>query len=107
MIDTRKRLLTEALGEEWVEPYKIWEGPFYVTKDRNRTFTTADDYEALRVAVIVPNVERFVGYLCDRNDRYLFTPFSTFVWWLTLSPEECTEIICNFGIEMLGWEVKE
>jgi len=63
MNDSRRRLLTIALGECWHSNYisangKCYEcgkiiSPVDVYQDR-RTFTSADDYEALRVAVIVP-----------------------------------------------------
>jgi hypothetical protein len=122
MIDARRKLLTEALGECWHEIAYTRANAFKCScgevfhhgealeaklhcKKLNRTFATADDYEALREKVIVPNAEKFVEYLELRPDGVLL--FDRFAWWLTLSPEERNEIICDFGIDVLGWEVKK
>jgi len=113
MIDTRRKLLTEALGEKWHD-YHLGNNSVlsscscglegYAVRDictkANRTFASADDYEALRVAVIVPNIEAFHLWLKAKVPQQWFSGFE---WWLTMSPEERNEIICDFGIEVLGW----
>lgn len=112
MNNPRRRLLTEALGEEWhdyhlgdytvlsscscgLEGFAVRE----ICTKANRTFTSADDYEALREKVIVPNIIEFMTWMYA-YDSGLFH-------WLTLTPEERCEVICDFGIAYLGWEVKE
>lgn len=116
MIDTRRKLLTEALGEKWHD-YHLGNNSVlsscscglegYAVRDictkANRTFATTDDYEALREKVIKPNSELFSVFVWTKVDISM----NQLKWWLTLSPEECNEIICNFGIVCLGWEVKE
>lgn len=121
MIDARRRLMTEALGECWHDIqgprfYKaIDDTPRYICKicgagfdhvafNNNRTFASADDYEALRVAVIVPHSNHFSAWVkyklnkirkgqCSVGDKIPNEPLEV---WLTLSPEECNEIICDF-----------
>lgn len=99
MIDSRRKLLTEALGEEWCGD--DLDGQVNVL---NRTFAHTDDYEALRIAVINEHISEFTNYTIRRQYGNIDAAFN---WWLTLTPKERNELICDFGIACLGWEVKE
>jgi len=113
MIDSRRKLLTVALGECWHSNYISVDGKCYECGQKihplqlllsRRTFATADDYEALREKVIIPHSEAFSEYVWDKwncGDNSSDGPFS---WWLKKSVKERNEIICDFGKEVLGWE---
>ena len=70
MTDLDRRILTKACGLEWRERM-LEHGVINI--DRNRTFTTPDDWELVRVKVVVPNVEDFARYLYSLltpDDKY-------------------------------------
>lgn len=86
----------------WFRPYNNEEVNTHIK--RNRTFADTDDYEALREKVIEENLDEFCSWL----NKFIPSYFpSLFHWWLAMSPEQCNELICDFGIECLGWEVEK
>lgn len=106
MTDDKRQLLTKALGEEWFPD----DGYAGTCNDPNRTFTSAQDYEDLLEKVVRSNLDEFCEYL-GRNaytkydSRYLCNyEISVLHWFLTLSIEERCELICDFGVEVSGWE---
>lgn len=116
MIDIRRKLLTIALGECWHEWKRIYYpegsddydtfcqtcgGVNIGSGHNNRTFDKADDYEALREKVIVPNIGYFRRWMLENWMDHAFNLV------VVSSPEERNEIICDFGITCLGWTIKE
>jgi len=108
MIDSRRKLLTVALGECWHD-YKLSQGRgistcscgnkgmsvWDICTKANRTFSDADDYEALREKVVRNNLNKFACYIwsgMDDGERQQ----DALAYWLTLSPEERNETICDF-----------
>jgi hypothetical protein len=75
----------------------------------NRTFTSADDWELVRVNVVVPNNDNFVRYmwevycLVSGDEGYSANDFIQN--WLTLSPEEKNTLAAEFLIsrDRAGW----
>lgn len=56
------------------------------------TFTTADDWELVRQSVVVELRGIFHNWLKNVEHPQV----SGFEWWLTLSPEECCQLVCNW-----------
>lgn len=110
MIESRRKLLAEkGLGEKWT-PIKgllpLPDGTWIGKEDFNHTFADPDDYEALREKVVLPHLNKFTAYVwsgMDDGERQQ----DAFAYWLTLSVEERNELICDFGVEVLGWEVEK
>jgi hypothetical protein len=68
----------------------------------NCTFTTPDDWELVRVKVIMPNTEEFRLYLRGKWSM---------IEWIGNTPEQCSQFVCNwikFRPDLFEWvEVME
>lgn len=125
MNDTRRKLLTKALGEKWHE--KVWEGDYLKCscglilhhkedfefalhiKKANRTFLTADDWELVLEKVVRPNSLEFISHVyknwCEPVWDDDFDNMTCFMeWFLTLSIGERCKLIHDFGMEVLKWQ---
>ena len=78
-------------------------------KESNLTFSTPDDWELVRVNVVVPHLNAFCAYAAHIVKSPI--PYGdivvAFEWFLTLSPEECCEIAANFILANLSLFLKE
>ena len=131
--ETKRKLLTKALGECWHD----WENeayhyPKYIGSrmfmsaickkcgedlteqfgDFHRTFSTAADWELVRVNVVVPNLNAFCAYAAHIVKSPI--PYGdivvAFEWFLTLSPEECCNIAADFiltNLDLFPEDVQE
>ena len=96
--ETKRRILAAACGLEWHEwPYCDIETP-------NRDFDSPEDWELVRVNVVVPHLNAFCAYAAHIVKSPI--PYGdivvAFEWWLTKSPEECCEIAADFILANLS-----
>ena len=90
MTDLDRKILAKACGLEWRERM-LEHGVINI--DRNPTFTTPDDWELVRVKVVVPNLDDFCWYLIN-NPEWMIE------WFLTLSIEERNKLVHDFCVYM-------
>ena len=84
MTDLDRRILTKACGLEWHDKkLDVYEKRLHIA---NRTFATPDDWEMVRVKVVVPNLDDFA------EDFNLLSLYG----WLLQSPKE----LCQLAV---GW----
>lgn len=100
MNENDRRILTKACGlcwHEWGQDKNDPEEAFPVCQKcncrryhvpDNPTFTTADDWELVRVRVVVPNQEAFCEYL-DKHGVWM-------IIWFSLSSEDRNKISVDF-----------
>ena len=99
------RILTRACGLEWhylvsdkfgaLDHYTCSCGKEYVSKGAfyehlvrsGVTFSTPDDWELVKVRVVIPNKEDFRPYLKEN-----WTIFE----WIGNTPEQCCQLVCNW-----------
>jgi len=130
MTESDRKLLTLACGECWHE-FEFWnsgvsnickhcrrwfhwkqEDQDELRKQKDRTFTHADDWELVREKVIVLNLDMFVAWVkhqlhCIRHSQCSvgdMIPKDALEVWLPLSVEERCQLACDFGKEVLGWK---
>lgn len=106
MISATKRcILAEACGLEWLELTDEMDTLEALGKHRP-SFSTPEDWELVRVNVVVPYLVAFKDYI-QKICRF---GFNYFIWFLTLSPEECCEIAADFilaNLHLFPNEVQE
>ena len=118
----RRRLQEQGLGEKWHEKTKGrdffniltcscgWQinDEFFMEKhikEKNRTFTSAQDYEDLLEKVVRLNIKAFDNFLWDTWEKVTdeseeLQKMTDMEWFLTLSIEERCKLIHDFCIYM-------
>lgn len=108
--ETKRKLLTAACGLCWHE----WESEssgmtckvcgyriaYHTTPPHNPTFASPEDWELVRVKVVVPNFNEFVAYIWKGQVDYTGGVHDAFAYWLTLPIEERCELVAEFCIYM-------
>lgn len=93
--ESDRRILAAACGLEWLELTAEMDTLEMVGKHRP-SFTTPDDWELVRTKVVIQNVgafTEFMGSVWFNKDPVMLYLNE---WWLTLSPEECCELVADF-----------
>jgi hypothetical protein len=125
--ESDRRILTKACGLEWHEDVSNIYHPcscscgvefgeyggellpihlFY----SNPTFTTPDDWELVRVNVVVPHItinpSSFSNWICMRYSEYFDDSTE---WILTMAPAECCQMVADFikeSHDLFPWVVE-
>lgn len=109
MTDLDRKILARACGlcwHEWVmeDDYihahcKLCgkKGDYVDTEWPTLSFTTPDDWELVRVTVVVPHItinpSSFSNWICMRYSEYFDDSTE---WILTMAPAECCQMVADF-----------
>jgi hypothetical protein len=103
--DIDRKILARACGLGWPEPEPCPHCGYYCNNNtvfcrpplQNPTFTTPDDWELVRVKVVVPHItinpSSFSNWICMRYSEYFDDSTE---WILTMAPAECCQMVADF-----------